>query len=205
MGTNVYGTGAVFQRKDGRWVAKIYVDGKPKTRYAKTEKDAWRAVKTLWQDMARGTDTRPIPADYATASERPVQTSNSFTKPGASQTVRDFAEEWLSSSSLKATTEQSYRNNLKAHVFPVLGERRLDDVTASDVASLIATVQKSGASERTAQYAYSLIRRLFQVATDWEILPTNPAARVKRPQVHREEKEVRTYAVAGRMYQGWAR
>jgi hypothetical protein len=90
MGKNVYGTGTVYQRKDGRYVAKIYVEGKARTKYAKTEKAAWLAVKDLWQETARGEgqhgapEARPIPEP---SSEPPrVQTIT---------TVRDFAEEWL--------------------------------------------------------------------------------------------------------------
>src|SRR4051812_27275079 len=153
MGKTPYGTGSVYQRKDGRWVTQIFVDGKPKTRYAKNKREAEANIKAMWQDTA-----------LAEGQAKHGEISRSTSEPPASvKTVRDFAEEWLASAGLKATTVESYRNNLKAHVLPVLGDRLIDDVKSSDVASLVATIHKSGASQRTAQYAYSLTRRLLQV------------------------------------------
>lgn len=191
-----YGNGSVYQRSDGRWVASIFSNGKKRVRYAKpnTEKAARRLLRELWKDTAKeegqGEQSRVSRSHVQEPLSRPDETASTV------KTVQDFAEDWLVSAGLKATTEESYRHSLKAHVFPVLGDRRLDAVTASDVASLVATIQKGGASQRTAQYAYSVLRRLLQVATDWGIVPTNPAARVQRPRVEREERTVWSQAQA---------
>jgi hypothetical protein len=45
---SAYGNGSVYPRKDERWVAKVIVNGKPKTKYAKTEKEANKALRDLW-------------------------------------------------------------------------------------------------------------------------------------------------------------
>ncbi|MDI3340684.1 MAG: tyrosine-type recombinase/integrase, partial [Sphaerobacter sp.] len=107
-------------------------------------------------------------------------------------TVAQFVEQWLESATLKPTTEWSYRNSLKAHVLPVIGQLRLDQVTPADVARIVAVCRKKGKSDRTAQYAYSITRRLLQVAMDWELIEQNPAAKVARPQVEQTDRMVWT-------------
>lgn len=174
-----YGNGSVYQRSDGKWVAAIFVKGNKRVKYptSNTEKAARALIRALWQDVGREEE-----------QVRHAATDAARTIP----TVAAFVEDWLAAETLKPTTVESYRNNLKAHVVPVIGTQRLDEVTSADVASLVASVLKSGASQRTAQYAYSLVRRLLQVACDWEIISANPGARVKRPRVEREEKQVWT-------------
>lgn len=166
-----YGNGTVFLRKDGRWVAEIKRDGKSRMRYAKTRREAELKLRQLWEDIAREEALRIV----GTAEAK------------ATPTVAEFSETWLASATIKPMTQEGYRNSLRAHVLPVLGDKRLGDVTPQDVARVVETVLKKGRSSRTAEYAYMITRRLLQVATDWEVIDRNPAAKVGRPAAtHRE-------------------
>jgi len=166
-----YGNGSVFKRADGRWVAKIIHNGKPRMRYAKTKHEAETKLRELWEDLAKEEVLRSV----ATTPEK--------TTP----TVAEFAETWLASATIKPLTEQGYRNSLKAHILPAIGSKRLHEITPQDVAAVVQSVLRKGRSGRTAEYAYMITRRLLQVATDWEVIDRNPAAKVKRPQAeHRE-------------------
>lgn len=174
-----YGDGTVYQRADGSWAAQLVVNGKRVTRYAPTKKAAQAKLRELRQQA------KTAPASL-------VEPTPSPTAPAP--TVSDFVDQWLATAGLKPASEESYRNNLRAHVLPVIGALRLDQVTATHVARVIADCRAQGKASRTAQYAYTLTRRLLQVATDWEIIPANPAARVKRPAAQSAERVVWTVA-----------
>lgn len=51
-----YGEGSIYQRKDGRWVAKFKGEGmtKPRVVYAKSEPEAKRKLRELKKDAAKG-------------------------------------------------------------------------------------------------------------------------------------------------------
>lgn len=173
-----YGNGSVYQRKDGRWIAAIIVNGKKRVRYAKSEKEARNKLKELWQDVGREE------ALSETKDDAPI----------AAFTVAAFAEQWLASASIKAATRQSYRDTLRAYILPLIGESRLDAVKPQDVARVVTTVLQSGKSSRTAEYSYMITRRLLQVAFDWDLISTNPAAKVKRPKAQHAERVTWTVA-----------
>jgi integrase len=168
---NTRRSGTVFQRKDGRWVAQLMRDGRRITRYARSKTEAQAKLREL------------------RASPPPPPKEKD---PPPLFTVAEFVDQWIASAGLKPATEESYRHNLKAHVLPVIGHMNVVDVTAPDVARVVAECRAKGRSPRTAQYAYTLTRRLLQVAFDWEIIPSNPALKVKRPATHPKEREMWT-------------
>jgi integrase len=168
---NTRRNGSIYQRKDGRWVAQLRIDGRQVTRYGRTKTEAQANLREL----------RSNPPLLPEAD-----------KPSPLLTVADFVDQWIASAGLKPATEESYRHNLKAHVLPVIGHMSVADVTAADVARVVAECRAKGRSPRTAQYAYTLTRRLLQVAFDWEIIPTNPALKVKRPTTHPKERDMWT-------------
>lgn len=173
-----YGNGSVYQRKDGRWIAAIIVKGKKRVRYAKSEREAHNRLKELWQDAGRD-------EALSQATDTPSEVV---------ATVAVFAEQWLASASIKVATRQSYRDTLRAYILPLIGDLRLDAVKPQDVARVVTTVLHSGKSSRTAEYAYMITRRLLQVAFDWDLIPSNPAAKVKRPKVQHAERVTWTVA-----------
>src|SRR5947209_4111924 len=116
-----YGNGSVFRRKDGRWVAKIIVDGKPRTRYAKSETGANKALRELWQDAAR--EERGVsPQQPLEPSQMPAETPKAEAVP----TFAAFVEMWLASAVLKPHTVEFYRDRL-AHAERIIGAKRLDE------------------------------------------------------------------------------
>lgn len=171
-----YGNGSVYRRGDGKWVAAIVVDGKRRVKYAKTEREARGLIKTLWQEAA---------LDEAAREAEEAQQARE-TAP----TVAEFAEQWLESATVKPATKQSYRWMLDAYILPVIGTKHLDELKTQDVAAVVTAILKGGKSSRTAEHSYMITRRLLQVATDWELIPINPAAKVKRPKPEHAERQM---------------
>jgi integrase len=71
--------------------------------------------------------------------------SNRYVK-NAPRTVRQFLDEWLSSVriSIKPTTHGNYQNYANYYVIPVIGERKLQDVTHETISMLYAHLLKKG-------------------------------------------------------------
>lgn len=178
-----YGNGSVYKRKDGKWVAAIVVNGKKRVRYAKSEREAHNRLKDLWQDAGKEEALQTIAA--ASPETLPEAANDAV---AAVITVSAFAEQWLASASIKVATRESYRDTLRAYILPLIGDMPLDTVKPQDVARIITTVLHKGKSSRTAQYSYMITRRLLQVAFDWDFIPTNPAAKVKRPKAEHAER-----------------
>ncbi len=66
------------------------------------------------------------------------------------QTVKSYCDDWLSTYAevhCKPSTAHSYRQALTIHVYPVMGDSRLDRVTRTEIKRLIADLSKKGLEE----------------------------------------------------------
>ncbi len=92
---------------------------------------------------------------------------------------------------MRPSTWQSYSRNLRVHVLPALGDKRLQHLRPSDFSALYARLltegrvdhaHGAGLSPRTVQYVHTIVRKCLQAAVDSEgVLSINPAAKVKAP------------------------
>lgn len=114
-------------------------------------------------------------------------------------TVERYTEHYLSAWApyhLADTTRQRYAGIFEHNVTPHIGQKRMAEVTPSDLAALYATLGSKKARQRggdgalsgaTIATVHSVVRALFTFAVDVEgDFPTNPAAsRAARPKVDR--------------------
>ena len=156
--------GSISKRKDGRYSVRVSVNGKTITKYAKSPE----AAELLRQELTG--DSKP-----------------------EDLTLSELARRWLASANLKPTTEQSYRITLDKHILPALGGSKLvTAVKPADVAAVISVVRSKGLSDRSTQYAYVVLRRLLQVAYEWQLVEVNAAARVAKPRNSTASKDTWT-------------
>src|SRR5690348_7143555 len=156
-------TGSVFQHKNGLWVAKASINGKRVFKYAKTQAEAEQLRHQL---LTQAAPQPALPKDcFAT-----------------------FVDTWFDSAGLKPKTLESYRHTLNGYVLPLLGSKRITEITALDIAAVIASTKKLGLSDRTVQYAFEVTRRMLQAAYEWDLIPANPALRLKKPKAAQAEK-----------------
>ena len=113
-----YGEGSIYQRKDGRWVAKYKDDtmSKPRYLYGKTESEVKRKLRELKRDAARGI----------------AECKKIF--------FSEYAEKWLymfKLTSVELSSFDHYEMIYKNHIKPVLGDYQLGSIRASDIQNLI--------------------------------------------------------------------
>jgi integrase len=87
---------------------------------------------------------------------------------------------------VKPTTARSYRQLMESHVLPVLGSRRVGDITPRDlvvVYSNLIAADRPGRplSRSTVRNIHLAIHKAFADASDAGLLAANPASRAKPP------------------------
>lgn len=78
----------------------------------------------------------------------------------------DAADKWLAEqvSTLRPTTEASYRNSVEVHLRPRWGRRRMDSIDVDDAARLVRELREAGKSEWTISTILRAASRVFTFA-----------------------------------------
>lgn len=71
--------------------------------------------------------------------------------------------------------EQLFRLRIK----PAFGHKRLNDVSRREVQVFHAALLEEGLAPATADHHVKLIRQMLNRAVEWEVIPSNPVARIK--------------------------
>jgi integrase len=157
----------VFQRKDGRWVARLRADGEERS-WASPD----RAVVVAKMLAARRKSRRPT-------SSR-------------SGLVADALRRWLEQETrVRPSTMRSYRMIVETYLVPALGARPLEKLSTVDVAGYLRTVRgdrREQLAPRTLQLHHAVLRRAISMAerdglVDRNVVRLVPAPRVSRPAV----------------------
>ena len=84
-------------------------------------------------------------------------------------------------------TRASYRMFLDKHIFPVLSDFLLVDVTPAMITKLLVDFQKTGKSHASTIKLYNILNGIFQMAFLDDSIPINPMLKVKRPAPRKDE------------------
>lgn len=166
------GEGNIYRRSDGRWAARIsvgYRNGKRARRwfYGDTRAD----VASKLRDGLR--------AYEAGVLEAPGRLS-----------VAQFLDSWLEDFArlrLRPRTFVSYRQVIRSHIVPHLGQIPLRRLTPQHVQRWLNDLHKGGLSARTCQYARAILRVALSQGVRWGELSRNVAALATPPRSTRRE------------------
>jgi len=95
-------------------------------------------------------------------------------------TFEEYATEWLEGyvkTSLKDTTYCGYEISLRVHIFPLVGKKRLNEVSRPDVKNLIFEMLKKNYAASTVRNMKACISGVLSNAVEDEIIAMNPASR----------------------------
>jgi integrase len=153
--------GVRVKEKDGSWWVFINHQAKRKAKKIGDRKTALDVAKRLRAALASGT--------FNLKSEGP--------------TLQEQAEKWLAMYArvhCEPSTVQNYELALRKHVLPVLGHRRLREITREDLQNLVAEKVKAGLSRSWIRSIIAPVRELLNHAMDDGLLDRNPALRLAR-------------------------
>lgn len=167
-----YGEGSIYQRKDGRWVAKFKGEGmtKPRVVYAKSEPEAKRKLRELKKDAAKGL----------------VQST--------SRRFGDYADQWLYTFKLHSVEDSSfdkYESAYLTHIKPAFGKMQLASIHSEQLQKLL--VEKSQTLSHTVvKIIYIILSEIFSYAHSEGDLSRNPMHNVKMPKkaTFKPEREI---------------
>ena len=163
------GEGSIYRRQDGLWVGAINLGWEAGRRrrkvvYGKTRGEAAKKARQALYAHEKG-----IP-----------------TAAGREQTVRAFLDSWLSDTlpgTVAISTLESYKDNVRLHIIPILGHIRLTKLSPADVQRLLARKLADGLSARTVIYLRAILRRALGQAERWGLVSRNVATLVDPPRV----------------------
>lgn len=167
MSRNTNGEGSVYQRKDGRWVAAAYVPvvgGGVRRRavYATSRVEAGKKLRELVDRAEKNVPIAP-----------------------AGLTVADHLSEWLAhiKPHVRASTWTAYEHNVRRHIVPRLGRKRLAQLGARDIRLMVDKMRADDIGARTIQYTHATLRAALEHALREELVSRNVAklVRVERP------------------------
>jgi integrase len=114
--------------------------------------------------------------------------NGSYVIPGRTTLAEWIRDSWLPMTGprVKPTTFHSYRQNLELHVIPVLGQKRLQQLTPPMLTGLYGrlaqgTNERKGLSAKTISYIHSTLHKVLVDAVDAGLLVKNVAATAKPP------------------------
>jgi integrase len=108
-------------------------------------------------------------------------------------TFAEFAErQWrhfLGNRPKKESTLYSYDTMLRTHFLPALGEKELAKINRSDIADFMGGLATKGLSSRYRLCMYTVLRMMFEVAVEYEMIEVSPIRRkIHRPEVNATKK-----------------
>ena len=180
------GDGSIRKRGDGRWEGRIVVghkeNGDPIFRYiyAGTQKELTAKLRQNIE-IYQGADL----------------------KEQCRMVLSEWLDQWLEQMSLtlRPDTLERYRHNMKNHVTPYLGQKRLNQITAADLRKLYDTLARSGRmdprpgqdpglSGATVHGIHTTLHHALRAAVEQRLLPSNPADEVEPPKVSRSPMSI---------------
>lgn len=114
-------------------------------------------------------------------------------------TFKDFVERWLrdyGEKSLAPKTLFRYKGILESRVLPAMGHLKIEQIRPAHLIEFYANLREDGIredgkpgtlSERTILHHHRVISAILQDALEWQLIPSNPAARVKPPKVQKKQ------------------
>lgn len=99
------------------------------------------------------------------------------------QTFREYAEAWRAMQPHRPNTAARTKSQLAKHVYPVLGNRPLAAIRASEVQALISGLPVSPSSVRP---VFATVRAILTAAVHDRLISRDPAAKVRLPELPRQ-------------------
>ncbi|MGO9333496.1 MAG: tyrosine-type recombinase/integrase [Acidimicrobiales bacterium] len=105
-------------------------------------------------------------------------------------TVRELGAEWMASNPAKRDdTRATDEYHLNTHIFPELGDRRIDSIMQTDVQSLVNQLS-ARLAPRTVRRGYGVLRSLCAYAEMTDRIGRSPCRNVKLPAVQPLERSM---------------
>src|SRR5215211_8698120 len=99
----------------------------------------------------------------------------------ANLTVEGWLTRWLEGirGEVSRATYDGYKRDVRHHIIPELGRRRLKDLSPGDIRRLYRTMIEKGLKNRSVEYCHRTLRKALKAAVTARLLNHNPTDGVK--------------------------
>lgn len=125
-------------------------------------------------------------------AERAEKAAEDKAKLDALKTVRQYGDNVFMAAKLQSISENtrlSYQSNLEKHIYPVIGDLYLVDVTPAIITKLLLDFQKDHSYSSSVK-VYNILNGLFEMALFDDSIPVSPMNKVRRPKQKKDDKAV---------------
>jgi len=120
----------------------------------------------------------------------PISASVTF-----SRFVHNLWAEYVSQRGIKPSTSYSYDSMLRKHLLPEFGHLLMDQIKPIDLTLFLKGLREQGLSSHSRLNVYTLLRTLFELAVEYEVVAANPVRKkLHRPHYRAQEKPILTPA-----------
>jgi integrase len=163
-----HGEGSIYQRKDGRWVASVTLEGRRrKTFYGKTRREVAGKLQDALNEKKRG-----------------------LLVTGPRETVGHYLEYWLEEvhkPTIRISTYVRYREIMQLHIVPSIGHLQLTSLSPQHIQTLYAQKMKEGLSASTVQSIHAVLHKALDNAVRLGSLSRNVSDRIPLPRIVKHE------------------
>lgn len=172
------GTGTIYQRSNGSWVGKIYLGrdetGKEKFKYlsGKTESEVKKKIRE-YNQLGSRIESKKI-------------------------SLQEYLNNWLRTyklGTIKASSYDAIERTAKNQIIPYIGMIQLQEITATDIQTLLAELKEKGYSYSIVKKTHDCLNAMFVHATIANDIIKNPMLLVKMlAKSEFEKKEIRYFS-----------
>lgn len=130
--------------------------------------------------------------EVVTRAERKRQEAEAQAEAAKLRTVRQYAEGVfmpLKAATLSENSRSSYQMTLGKHVYSVIGDVLLAEVTPAMLTKLLLDFQKRGYAHASCVKLYNILNGIFKMAFMDDSIENNPMLKVRRPAPRKDEQQ----------------
>ena len=159
------GDGSIYKRADGRWEAKICINGKRRSFYGDSKAEVRKKLAQVQAEI----------------------TTNDYLEE-TNMTVGQWLDEWLRDFvDVKASTWKRYELDCRIRFKPVLGKIKLKDLTALTLQKTYRQMLNQGLSPKSVVNAHGTLHEALKRAVKMGYIKRNVAEDVDLPKVRHQE------------------
>lgn len=160
--------GSLLQRPNGTWREQININGKRVSKGFKQKTDAQKWLRDFQINIDHGLDYQ-----------------------AGKITLVEYLEKWIDNHAptVRLTTEHQYRQNIRKHIIPNLGNIQLN-LRLAQIERFYAELIQSGGGVRTVRITHNILHKSLAKAVRYGIISQNPSYEASLPRYKRGEMQV---------------
>ena len=107
------------------------------------------------------------------------------------RTLRQYGEQVFMPAkrvTISENTRDGFQRELDLHVYPVIGDFKIPEITSAQITALLLHEQESGQAVASVVRLYTVLNLLFKMAYLDDTIERNPMDKVQRPKPRKDEK-----------------